>query len=296
MSANYGRKTLQELQQELRRRGVRSTGRKKDLVSRLEALDSMQARGDASTSSSSSVQTSPQIPWPDVGSFRSLVQNSRVLLPEISLPHLEEYIVYRQEKDQEPNSDSRSMQRGHLLQRNKVAGMSFSKKGSHTFFSGLIEAEMKKKVSYSVKFAVGEKGDISTSECDCPAGKGPTATCKHVVAGLLTVIDLKEKGELAVTLACTETLQSFHRPSRTATSPVRAEKLGKGIEERDLFSDPRPQRFRNQPGYQNMVNMLTVNYCNATKRDSNWRYKFGKADLAAAAEDHWYDKLPFTQY
>jgi len=74
---------------------------------------------------------------------------------------------------------------------------------------------------------------------------------------------------------------------------VKACKLGKGLTEED--DNPRPEQFRNRPSYTDEVNMLTVNYCSNTGRDSNWRFKFGKADIQAAASDHHYDILPITE-
>ncbi len=107
------------------------------------------------------------------------------------------------------------------------------------------------------------------------------------------ICHLREKGELLVQQSCTETLQSFHRPQkRRHTSPVRASSLGKGLKDDD---DPRPAKFKNRPSYQDEVNMLTLNYCSNLDRDSSWRFKFGKADLQQAAQDHFYDTLPLTE-
>ncbi len=63
----------------------------------------------------------------------------------------------------------------------------------------------------------------------------------------------------------------------------------------DEEDDPRPVEGRNQPGYQDQVNMLTINYCCATGRDSSWRFKIPKADVQAAAKDHFYDTVPMTE-
>ncbi len=70
--------------------------------------------------------------------------------------------------------------------------------------------------------------------------------------------------------------------------------MGKGVTNHD-DDDPRPSKFRGQPWMQDMINMNTVNYCNFTGRDVSWRYKFKKADIQSAAEDHWYERLPFTE-
>ncbi len=66
---DYGSWSLVKLQAELRSRNARPTGRKKDLVERLHALDKMQDPdpGGPSPPSPSDCPT-----WPDAGTFRSL--------------------------------------------------------------------------------------------------------------------------------------------------------------------------------------------------------------------------------
>ena len=62
--------------------------------------------------------------------------------------------------------------------------------------------------------------------------------------------------------ACTDVLQNFHRPTaKHASSPVKAASFGKGVKDEN---DPRPAKFKTRSflaGYQDMVNMRTVNYC-----------------------------------
>lgn len=48
--------------------------------------------------------------------------------------------------------------------------------------------------------------------CECPAGKGPSATCKHIAAVMLMLQHLLDTGEIKVEKSCTEDLQTFHRP------------------------------------------------------------------------------------
>jgi hypothetical protein len=298
MSSIYGKMTLPHLRKELQQRQIKSSGRKAELVARLEALDSLI---DTRLPQDPLPPAPPlqSICWPEAASFRSLVEDIRPHLPEITKSHVEEYILFRQQNDKEANSDLSALKQGALLAKDKVQGLSYCTSDNKIFFSGLVEAQMKK-VSYAIKFILNDKGEIQFSCCECAAGVGPTATCKHVAASLLTVLAFKEEGSLSITLSCTESLQSFHRPSkRHCSSPVKAENLGKGVSNRDWdLSDPRPEKWKQyaKEGYQDHVNMLTVNYCNATRRDSNWRFKFGKADIQTASEDHFYDKLPVTHY
>ena len=71
--------------------------------------------------------------------------------------------------------------------------------GDKVFFSGIVSAEMRSKLSFNVKFAVEtETGEVIHSECQCAAGKGPNATCKHIVGALLVVVALREDGEVSL--------------------------------------------------------------------------------------------------
>ena len=55
-------------------------------------------------------------------------------------------------------------------------------------------------------------GDVINSDCECPAGKGPHATCKHVAAILFMLEMFVSTGSLACQKSCTDTLQTFHQP------------------------------------------------------------------------------------
>ncbi len=89
---DYGSWTLGKLQAELRGRDARSTGRKKDLVERLEALDRMQAP-DHGGPPAPSPASCPA--WPDADSFRSLSLLVRPSLPELTEEDIQQYIIYR---------------------------------------------------------------------------------------------------------------------------------------------------------------------------------------------------------
>ncbi len=294
---DYGKWTLTQLQDELRRRGIKISGRKCELVERLAGLDVIQASVPVPP-----VAIPPPLPavdWPDATSFRSLDLGTRDHLPGIGKDDIEQYIVHRQANDRGANGDLSAFKEGEKLIKDKVEGLShsFRSTDSRHFFTGSVEASMKKRLSYNIRFSMDSQGSIMCSSCDCPAGAGPHSTCKHVVAGLLAVWTLKNEGKVHVQQSCTDALQSFHRPKkRSHTSPVKAPSLGKSLAgKEDNDDDPRPLSGRKQQGYQDSVNMLTVNYCNATGRDSSWRFKFGRADIQAAAMDHLYEKVPFTQ-
>lgn len=114
------------------------------------------------------------------------------------------------------------------MMKNAVCAISFFQSETRRgFFMGIVNAAMKKNVSYNIKLLVESHGEVQNSLCDCPAGDGPHATCKHVVATLLVISHFVKSGELYITKSCTETLQTFQRPRVLHSgSPVKAENLG----------------------------------------------------------------------
>lgn len=73
-------------------------------------------------------------------------------------------------------------------------------------------------MSYSFKIKVNRKtGECLNSDCECPAGKGPNGTCKHIAAVLLMLVNFIESGQLTIKKSCTESLQTFHKPNAVYT-------------------------------------------------------------------------------
>ena len=154
--------------------------------------------------------------WPTSG-FKQLQSCHREILPDISLPSIEGYFVYRRAIDNLNAGDIKGITKGRLLlESERVEAGSFTQSNNKTeyFFTAIVAAAMKKKVSYSVKVKVTQTGEILNSDCECPAGKGPHGSCKHVAALLLMLQALKETGQLLLKNSCTENLQTFHKPAK----------------------------------------------------------------------------------
>lgn len=134
------------------------------------------------------------------------------------------------------------------------------------------------------------------SQCECPVGQGPHATCKHVVAAALVLQDYPQSGKLKIKESCTETLQSFHRPSNPFVGPqITTEQMGHGLGQYD--EDPRKNCHKNDPNMMSRIMMATVSFCNATGYDLAIRHAFPKADIqVAASHDHLYDTRPMTEF
>ena len=154
---------------------------------------------------------------------------------------------------------------------------------------------MRSKMTYNMKLVIdGETGEIYQATCECPAGRGPTGSCKHVVTVLLALVKFAKEGVLQVQLSCTEKLQTFKRPTRAHQgSPVHAEDLGKSY---DFEHDPRPKRYRNWSGRMDHIYNATTNFCAQSGLDITMRYAYlNKADLQAADIHHDYLKAPLVE-
>ena len=244
--SDFGKLTVAQLKVELERRGAKVTGRKKELVERLEAYEK-----NCNFQSKVLVELPSQNPmpvWPD-GTFSSLTQSHQEDIPRIRAEHIEQYVLFRQVCDQASAEDKNSLKKGALMARENIAALSFLKDpGSNQFFfTGIVSAAMKKKVQYSVKFVLDSStAEIKSSHCECPAGMGPHGTCKHIIATLIALSEFSAKGTLSIQQSCTSELQKFHHPKRLHNgSPIKAEKMGRGLAEED--DDPRPMKFRNLP-------------------------------------------------
>jgi hypothetical protein len=187
--------------------------------------------------------------FPVISTFRTLTETDQQMLPkvilticedlpfseqccifQIVLPHVQQYVLYRQVTGREANADISSMKKGEKMAKEAVLALSFSSGGHNgddddtVFFTGIVAVEMKKQVTY--KKATGSVGN---SHCECPAGRGPHSTCNHIVCVLLVLVRFVVTGDLSFVKSCTEELQTFKKPGKLYSgAPVPAEKMGPG--------------------------------------------------------------------
>ena len=76
-------------------------------------------------------------------------------------------------------------------------------------------------VTYNYKIKLTkETGEPVNSHCECPAGKGPHGTCKHIAAVLLMLVEFVESGQIDVERSCTDNLQTFHKPKNAYNGKI----------------------------------------------------------------------------
>lgn len=136
-------------------------------------------------------------------------------------------------------------------------------------------------------------GDIWRSHCDCASGRGPYATCKHLVAVFEVLSHFAKSGSLNVQLTCTEQIQQFKKPNKVYKgSPVKANDLGLHLTNDE---DPRPSKFRGWEGYQSHVQNTTINFCSQTGLDISMRYAIPQANMRMLNNDHDYLSQPLIE-
>ena len=119
------------------------------------------------------------------------------------------------------------------------------------FVRSSCRAEMSKSVSYKIDVSFDTDGYIQESQCECAAGMGPNAHCKHVCTVLYAMSEFSCKKQVVVEQTCTEKLQTFHHVKRYKGSPLKSRQLQmEGANEvSDVKFDPRPLHMRNSVGY-----------------------------------------------
>ncbi|XP_071150729.1 uncharacterized protein [Mytilus edulis] len=283
------------LKKELSLRGAVTRGRKTYLIERLNAYD----RNKNFQEEPVILPEPLDVGWP-VSGFRQLLAEHKMVLPKITKEQIDAYFVYRLAGDKQCAADIKALTKGQLMyDSNRVQACSINFKDTNIFLSGIVGAAMKQKVSYNYKIRLDKKtGDPLNSHCECPAGRGPHGTCKHLAAVFLMMEDFVNNGALKVEKTCTENLQMFNKPKSTYHgSPVKAELLPTKRKLCDEFlNDPRPLKYRNDNTFNYRVRNLMLNYCSQTSKDLSIRYLYSKADIQAAAIEHNYSTIPFTEH
>ncbi|CAF2776079.1 unnamed protein product [Rotaria sp. Silwood2] len=76
---------------------------------------------------------------------------------------------------------------------------------------------IKRKKSAKCRAQMKKPADILQSTCQCVAGKGERAACKHVAALCFALLDYDENKFYE---ACKERLQQWHQPTRKSSKPM----------------------------------------------------------------------------
>ena len=96
--------------------------------------------------------------------------------------------------------------------------------------------------------------DINSAICGCPAGKGPSASCKHIGALCYALVNFCSSGHLPDFITCTDLMQEWNKPCPKKHKPItvdelqstRREILHQGSTTQPILTmyDPRPPSMR----------------------------------------------------
>lgn len=116
------------------------------------------------------------------------------------------------------------------------------------YFKAQCRAQMKARIAYIIDICVNELGQVQICQCECGAGMGPHAHCKHTCAVLFGLMKYSKTGEFKTVKTCTESLQTFHAVGKHKGSPLKVADLTLAVNAQIDF-DPRPAHFVHQTNY-----------------------------------------------
>ena len=119
-----------------------------------------------------------------------------------------------------------------------------------TFIHAEVRAEMKTGLVYKVDISLTPKGTVIECQCECAAGMGPSAHCKHVRCVLFGLYDFSQNKSFVVLTTCTQSLQTFHQAKKHLGSPMKAEDVYRHQKRlKTVDFDPRPENLQNMQNY-----------------------------------------------
>lgn len=149
-------------------------------------------------------------------------------VPRFTNAQIVTYFVTRTVTDKLPSSDFKSLNQSavDLFRCGHVQHVEASSSSRSLWIRARCLPEMKKDRVYKLLIALNNSNfDIVHAQCECPAGRGPTATCKHIAALCYAFQNFCEHGMLPDFLTCTERLQQWNRPRARKVDPIPVESI-----------------------------------------------------------------------
>lgn len=78
------------------------------------------------------------------------------------------------------------------------------KDGTDLYFHGVVWAKMGKSITYKVSIVVDRDTVFAEAQCECGAGQGLAAHCKHCEAILYSLSCFTTRGEVRFQETCTQ--------------------------------------------------------------------------------------------
>lgn len=133
----------------------------------------------------------------------------------------------------------------------------------HTFIKGLCKASMKR-LQYETNLKLHESGQIEETSCECVAGSGITAHCKHVAMVLYAVEHMVREKVMIKHQMPTEKLQKFHVPKKVfASTPIKTSKLSMKRNIDNIIFSPCTMKIDKEE-YNKRFRSLVTNYSSSS--------------------------------
>ena len=89
--------------------------------------------------------------------------------------------------------------------------MRYCEQDDKIFMKTQCRAKMRRTTTYNIDISIDKYGNVLKTQCECVAGMGPFAHCKHIRSSFLPLLDHSVGKSMNLELTCTETIQTFHR-------------------------------------------------------------------------------------
>ncbi|VDI07048.1 Hypothetical predicted protein [Mytilus galloprovincialis] len=193
--SNYGSWTLPELKKELKTRGAHVSGRKRELIERLESYDRNQNFGKETAEDEFNMTLSSSSIYKDM--------NSETDFSNFTSKSIDIYL--------EPMGKTLDTKAKQLYNNRFLKYLRLGTENDLFFVKSECHAEMKRKITYKVDVCINKELTIMEAQCECAAGMGPTAHCKHACEVLFGMAQFSCFKELRTEETCTQRLQTFHQ-------------------------------------------------------------------------------------
>ncbi|KAJ8939001.1 hypothetical protein NQ314_011251, partial [Rhamnusium bicolor] len=134
---------------------------------------------------------------------------------------------------------------------------------------GQVHSENTKALTYFTSIAFELNGRIVQSICECAAGKGPKAVCKHMACVCYAILRFKEHSEWLIKMTPTKNKQKMMKlnyPKKAENLTFEIQKCNVTIRKRgNMCFDPRPANTCSPVYWSDIVRNRVINYCSLEK-------------------------------
>lgn len=141
-------------------------------------------------------------------------------------------------------------------------------------------------MQYEVNLKINNNGSPVEAHCECPAGSGTNATCKHVGVLLFAVDHMANDKIMLLQEVCTQRLQRFHvLKTRHTGSPLKANRLPRATDRCNIIFETYDIATINVENYNFDVRNLILNFGPTTMP---MKQLYEPANPYAIVQDHNY--------